>query len=348
MNIPKNAIIAVVFIAALLLIIALVLFFIQDGKENDSTMESVRSKQDIIEDDDITGSQDKDHKDDAAEYINHQMMQEVHAEQEATSEEIRSFYDAALLQILTTGEWLSIDETTTLNFTDRILFIEHADSEVREYSYVITALNVINGNYSIKMDLHDEISGLDFNNSDVGITVGEDDRYTIICGNFAYAQKYQKTVEIIFTQGSIRATDQETGQGSPGYREIIRGDGTVDRITQLSRDDYPDDSEHRAKIAALVEQEIYGTWMGTFEEMVNANTVYWTFTFDVNGTYSFTNGDSNEIGSFTLTHNNDKYHSTLHLVPDAGEAKERRIFLSGDTIIAMTIEGDIHPTYFKQ
>jgi len=57
---------------------------------------------------------------------------------------------------------------------------------------------------------------------------------------------------------------------------------------------------------------------------------------------------SNEIGSFTLTHNNDKYHSTLHLVPDAGEAKERRIFLSGDTIIAMTIEGDIHPTYFKQ
>ena len=142
----------------------------------------------------------------AAAHTYYRTTQEVTAAQEAqqaAAEEIKSFYDAALLQILTTGEWVSLDETTTLNFTDSTFTVEFAGNQfieatVYEHSYIVTSFEVINGNYSIKMDIHDNTSGLDFNNSSAGISIKEDNTYVITCGNFPYAQKYQKTVEIEF------------------------------------------------------------------------------------------------------------------------------------------------------
>ena len=307
----------------------------------------------------------------AAAHSYYRTMQEVttaRETQKAAAEEMQSFYDAALLQILTTGEWSSIDETTTLNFTNNTFIIDYVGNQfveaaTCEYSYVVTKIEVHNGHYSLKLDIYNKTLGVESKNSDVGIKVGDDNTYTITCGNFAFAQKYQKSIDIIFTQGSTGAhidshdTDSntvganssgDTGQENVVGREVVSEDGTIERITQISRDDNPDDREHRAVIAELVEQEIYGTWKGTYEEMPKENTAYWVFTFSSNGTYSFTNGDGLESGSFTLTHNNDKYHSTLHLVPSAGEAKERRFYLSGSTTISMTIEGDTHPTYFRQ
>ena len=277
----------------------------------------------------------------SAAHTYYRTMQEATAAQEAqkaAAEEMRSFYDAALLQILTTGEWLSLDETATLNFTDSVFIIEFAgtqfvESTTREYSYVITNVSFQNGHYSVKMDLHDKTSSLNFNNSGVGITISEDNTYTLICGNFAFAQKYQKTVKIEFTQEST---------GANGGSSVTDDDIIAENVIE-------DDT---AEIAALVEQEIYGIWKGTFEEMPTVTTVYWEFVFSPDGTYRFTRGDSFETGSFTLTHNNDKYHSTLCLVPNAAlgeaEAKERRFYFSDSFPISMTIEGDSHPTYFKQ
>lgn len=291
-------------------------------------------------------------------------------QKKAEEEEKQSFYDAALMQILTTGEWISIDESTTLQFTESTITISYAgttniEAATVNYSYVITSFEVAYGNYSVKMDLHDETSNLDFKNSGAGITVSDDNTYTITCGNLPYAQKYKKTVEIVFEQpqantGSVTASDINDANSTEdaarsdavpttGDRTVINADGSIDRITQLSRDDNPDDSEHRAKTAALVEAEIYGTWKGTFEEMPKENAVYWTFTFNADGTYMFSDGSITETGTFTLTHINDNlYHSTLNLVTKDGTAEEHRFYLSVSSTIKMKVEGITHPTYTKQ
>lgn len=267
----------------------------------------------------------------------------------AAEEEKQSMYSAALQQILTTGVWESLDATTKMTFTDNAISFEYAGitagntsnvgAATTTYSYSVVSFTVENGNYFVVMDFHDNTNNADYKGCNVDVTVSDDNLYTILCHNFPYAYKYTKTVEIDFTQpdgttGSGNEQDS-TDPSSTGDREVIGEDGSTDRITQISRDDNPDDSKQVEAAYKAIEAAIYGTWQGTFEEYERADTVYWQFTFNKDGTYSF-NDDSgnNETGTFVLGRNTGEasYISNMTLTPKDGEAYALNFTMTGNPI----------------
>ena len=292
----------------------------------------------------------------------------AHEQHRTDDEAMQSVYEATLMQILTTGEWIYTDAfaTTTLQFTENSFVITYSGSKniapaTHKHSYIITNFKEINGNYSVTMDIHDETRNQSFDNSGVSITVADGNIYTITCGNFTYATRLTKTLNIDLTESQTttaaldngtkpEATAQSGNEETNGEQVIVHDDGRIESIRQISRNDTPDRSEHMAALAELVEKEIYGTWQGTFEDMPNENTVYLTFTFSTNGTYAFSDGSIDETGKFSLTHisDSDKYHSVLHLVASDGTQKEHRFYFSGTDTFRMTIEGDTHPTYYRK
>lgn len=316
----------------------------------------------------------------AASHTYHRTEAKATSAREAAAKEeaeMQGFYDAAFIQILTTGDWVNDDEMyiTTAHFTENSFavsctlnenYTNFSEEELEEYhgEYTIVSIEAANGTYIAKATFKED--GKSYTDSgDISITAGENNTYTLLCHNLPYAYKYTKTAEIVLVQpqssttgkvseqdiadaNSSHATADPTGSNKTGDRVVVGEDGSIDRITQLSRNDNPDRSEQLTEVAKLTEKEIIGTWQGTFEDMPNANTVYWVFVFKADGTYTFTDGSISESGTYSLTHQYEKYHSTMHLVPSTGEAKDRRFYLSGDKQISLTIEGDTHPTYLKK
>ena len=257
-------------------------------------------------------------------------------------------------QILTTGEWESLDTTTKMTFTANAISFEYAGitagntsnigAATTSYSYSVVSFTVENGNYFVVMDFHDNTNNADYKGCNVDVTVSDDNLYTIFCRNFPYVYKYTKTVEIDFSQ-----------PGGTGDRVVVGEDGSIDRITQISRDDNPDDSEQVEAAYKAIEAAIYGTWQGTYDEYISENTVYWQFVFNRDGTYSF-NDDSgnNETGTFVLGRNTGEasYISNMTLTPKDREAYTLNFTMTGNPINGLRFDSygaeRSYPTFVKK
>lgn len=293
----------------------------------------------------------------ASAHTYYRTEKEVTDAQEAAAEakeEKQSMYSAALQQILTTGEWESLDTTTKMTFTANAISFEYAGitagntsnigAATTSYSYSVVSFTVENGNYFVVMDFHDNTNNADYKGCNVDVTVSDDNLYTIFCRNFPYVYKYTKTVEIDFSQ-----------PGGTGDRVVVGEDGSIDRITQISRDDNPDDSEQVEAAYKAIEAAIYGTWQGTYDEYISENTVYWQFVFNRDGTYSF-NDDSgnNETGTFVLGRNTGEasYISNMTLTPKDREAYTLNFTMTGNPINGLRFDSygaeRSYPTFVKK
>lgn len=303
-------------------------------------------------------------------YRTQEEVDELKAQQQASDEEMQGIYNAALQQILTTGEWAKVSnvEAVTLQITsDTILFTYKVGGKTvtDSFTYFIASFEVIDGKYIVKMDLHDTAANEDYKGETVEISAGTDNHYTLTfpwITNGSISGQYEKTVDITFTQ----ASGDTSGSVSPqdiyeanrtGDKTVVNDDGSVDNITQISRDDNPDDSKMVEEAYTIIEKNIYGTWKGTFADMPNAQTVYWVFTLNKNGKYSLSDDSgSTETGTFVVGRDYDSasYGTTLTLTPADGEAYTLSAAFaldSDETVTRLSIKsvgGINYPTFFKQ
>lgn len=93
---------------------------------------------------------------------------------------------------------------------------------------------------------------------------------------------------------------------------------------------------------------IVGTWKGTFDEWPTADSIYWSYTFSADGTYSFTNGTTTEAGTYTITSdpNNNYYHSSMQLTFDGGE-RTMQFYFTTTNPVKMITDDQTDPTYLK-
>ena len=93
---------------------------------------------------------------------------------------------------------------------------------------------------------------------------------------------------------------------------------------------------------------IVGTWKGSFDEWPTADSIYWSYTFSADGTYSFTNGTTTEAGTYTITSdpNNNYYHSSMQLTFDGGE-RTMQFYFTTTNPVKMITDDQTDPTYLK-
>ena len=96
------------------------------------------------------------------------------------------------------------------------------------------------------------------------------------------------------------------------------------------------------------EDMIVGTWKGTFDEWPTADSIYWSYTFSADGTYSFTNGTTTEAGTYAITSdpNNNYYHSSMQLTFDGGE-RTMQFYFTTTNPVKMITDDQTDPTYLK-
>lgn len=124
-------------------------------------------------------------------------------------------------------------------------------------------------------------------------------------------------------------------------------DNTItDRVISSERN--PDVSEYARELDAYVKDMIVGTWKGTFDEWPTADSIYWSYTFSADGTYSFTNGTTTEAGTYTITSdpNNNYYHSSMQLTFDGGE-RTMQFYFTTTNPVKMITDDQTDPTYLK-
>ena len=120
----------------------------------------------------------------------------------------------------------------------------------------------------------------------------------------------------------------------------------TDRVISSERN--PDVSEYARELDAYVKDMIVGTWKGTFDEWPTADSIYWSYTFSADGTYSFTNGTTTEAGTYTITSdpNNNYYHSSMQLTFDGGE-RTMQFYFTTTNPVKMITDDQTDPTYLK-
>lgn len=111
----------------------------------------------------------------------------------------------------------------------------------------------------------------------------------------------------------------------------------------------PDVSSYTQELARVVDAALIGTWKGHFDEWESDSTDYWIYTFNSDGTYSFTHGNSKESGTYKTTHdpNNNYYHSSL-ILTCGKETKRILFYLSGEKLNNLVTDDKTDPTYVKQ
>ena len=289
-------------------------------------------------------------------YRTEQEVEEIQQQRQAEEAEKQTFYEAALMQILTTGDWegSSTDDDTsyTLHFDadkyiETITWKEYLTGEGKEQkrvvSYNITDIEVKDGNYYITLEGTEEAHHIS-SKINAAILIKEDNTYVFSSSGFIasgvasgllWCGHYSKTVTIDFTQ--------------PGGSPEASGQQSLDEHHSI-----PFSDQELLELAERDEKEIIGTWKGTRKDRPKSDADYWTFVFKKDGTYSFNDGSSTVTGTFKLTfefRNDTLYYSTLHLTAEDGATEDYPFYITNTNpqqlIFSLDAEVD-HPPYDRQ
>lgn len=269
-------------------------------------------------------------------YRTEQAATQAATDQQQQDEDMKVLYNAALQQILTTEEWKDNTGNTTLSFTEKDYTVTYTAPDGTKQTvtckYAVTDIQVDGGNYRVKWIMTDE-NNIEYNITDVSISVKNGNEYTIYSSSFSFARTFTKTVDIEFVE--------------PGTANAAHGSDTSTSTRQISRDDNPDDNEFLQETFAEIDKALIGTWKGCFDDNPTDQTVYWVYTFNEDGTYSFSHGEYEETGTFTISHTNESRYNTIITMKHGDETTVQNIYLSGTSPIRMITEDDTDPTYRK-
>lgn len=228
------------------------------------------------------------------------------------------------------GEWTSLDGSTTCTFTEKSFTIHFkGNSAVAEDSQYYE--------YEIISDTQMKVTQSGQTNTYSYSLYDKDGVTYFVSPIKAYASTY--------TKGS--AQDNSSGSGTSSAAAGTSGANVKDTVISSVKN--PDVSSYTDEQAAAVAAALLGTWKGTFDETPTADSVYWTYTFNADGTYSFSNSTANETGTYTVSNdpNDNYYHSALNL--NTGKAtKTVKFYFTGKSPIRMITDGKNDPTFVKQ
>lgn len=225
------------------------------------------------------------------------------------------------------GEWTSLDGTTTCTFTETGITVHTAATSVLPEETLYHEYEIISDKL-IKIVKSGAAANYPYT-----LTESSDGVMTFYCTGIEYAPTYTKG-------GSSGTPDSgNAASGEPGVT-------ATDRV--ISSEKNPDVSEYAGELGAYVKDMIVGTWKGTFDEWPTADSIYWSYTFSADGTYSFTNGTTNETGTYVITNdpNNNYYHSSMQLTFDGGE-RTMQFYFTTTNPVKMITDDQTDPTYLK-
>ena len=241
-------------------------------------------------------------------------------------------YSAALLQILTTGNWTDNLDNTVLSFTDTSYTAVNQSTvtgitDTIACDYRVISVDAKDDVYKVSWEMTDK-NGSSYTVSDITISVKNDNQYTLFSGSFPFARTFTKTADILFTLPD-ESTPADNTNSTLGNAIISPTNET----------------EYSASLSIAVEAALIGKWTGSLQDM--AESPAWSYVFMDDGQYRFYNGEITITGTYTISHNaGELYHATLHLQNAAG-SKDLDFYFSGQSPVMMTIAGGQEPNYKK-
>lgn len=239
------------------------------------------------------------------------------------------------------GEWTSLDGTTTCSFTETGITVHTAATNVLPEEMLYHEYEIISDKL-IKIVKSGAAANYPYT-----LTESSDGVMTFYCTGIEYAPTYTKGT--LSVQERAERYKAVYGIYPYNYNQSINNntDNTItDRVISSERN--PDVSEYARELDAYVKDMIVGTWKGTFDEWPTADSIYWSYTFSADGTYSFTNGTTTEAGTYAITSdpNNNYYHSSMQLTFDGGE-RTMQFYFTTTNPVKMITDDQTDPTYLK-
>lgn len=239
------------------------------------------------------------------------------------------------------GEWTSLDGATTCTFTETGITVHTAATNVLPEETLYHEYEIISDKL-IKIVKSGAAANYPYT-----LTESSDGIMTFYCTGIEYAPTYTKGT--LSVQERAERYKAVYGIYPYNYNQSINNntDNTItDRVISSERN--PDVSEYARELDAYVKDMIVGTWKGTFDEWPTADSIYWSYTFSADGTYSFTNGTTTEAGTYTITSdpNNNYYHSSMQLTFDGGE-RTMQFYFTTTNPVKMITDDQTDPTYLK-
>lgn len=239
------------------------------------------------------------------------------------------------------GEWTSLDGATTCTFTETGITVHTAATNVLPEETLYHEYEIISDKL-IKIVKSGAAANYPYT-----LTESSDGVMTFYCTGIEYAPTYTKGT--LSVQERAERYKAVYGIYPYNYNQSINNntDNTItDRVISSERN--PDVSEYARELDAYVKDMIVGTWKGTFDEWPTADSIYWSYTFSADSTYSFTNGTTTEAGTYTITSdpNNNYYHSSMQLTFDGGE-RTMQFYFTTTNPVKMITDDQTDPTYLK-
>lgn len=221
------------------------------------------------------------------------------------------------------GEWTSLDATTTCTFTETGITVHFlGNAAVPE--------DTLYYEYEIISDTQITIS-----KSGVAATypytlTEKDGTTTFYCTAIEYAPTYTKN----------------NGQEQSSTGDCSTTTVVTERI--ISSEKNPDKGEYTTELSSYVNEILLGTWKGTFDEWPNSDSTYWSYTFTEDGKYTFSNGSTEESGTYSVTSdpNNNYYHSSMTLNYN-GVTRTLQFYFTTTNPVKMITDDQTDPTYLK-
>lgn len=224
------------------------------------------------------------------------------------------------------GEWTSLDGTTTCTFTETGITVHFLGNSA-------VAEDTLYYEYEVISDKQIKISKSGAAATYPYTLTEKDGTTTFYCTAIEYAPTYTKN------NGQEQSSTGSAGDSST--TTVV-----TDRV--ISSEKNPDKGEYTAELSSYVNEMLLGTWKGTFDEWPNADSTYWSYTFTGDGKYTFSNGSTEESGTYSVTSdpNNNYYHSSMELTYDGGSRTVQFYFTTTDPVKMIT-DDQSDPTFLK-
>ena len=213
------------------------------------------------------------------------------------------------------GNWTSLDGTTTCTYTNTNFTVHYKGSattteESQTYDYQIV--------------------------SDSLMAVTQDG----ITNNYNYSL-YEKD-GALYLNSPVKVY-ASTYKKDDGQGKTVVGAGIAGQ--EGSQDE---SSSYTAQLTAYVEQELIGTWKGTLDEPSSADSVYSSYTFQEDGSYTYSDGAATESGTYTVLCDaaDMDYNGALTLTSATG-SRTVKFYLTSTTPAKMVTD-QADPTFIKQ
>lgn len=224
------------------------------------------------------------------------------------------------------GEWTSLDGTTTCTFTETGITVHFLGNSA-------VAEDTLYYEYEVISDKQIKISKSGAAATYPYTLTEKDGTTTFYCTAIEYAPTYTKN------NGQEQSSTGSAGDSST--TTVV-----TDRV--ISSEKNPDKGEYTAELSSYVNEMLLGTWKGTFDEWPNDDSTYWSYTFTGDGKYTFSNGSTEESGTYSVTSdpNNNYYHSSMALTYDGGSRTVQFYFTTTDPVKMIT-DDQSDPTFLK-